>query len=201
MTIEILRVHKDDPETLAGQLSPEDIEQLVLLLSEKDDTVRYPAFLTLCARSRRYPDVYPFWDVFAEKLDDTNSYQRNIGAALIGLNVRWDGGGKFGEAFRRLMRQCTDEKPITARLTIQTVPDWVRYVPEYLEETVSRMTAIDLNSFRETMRKLILADIMNALLAIRELRPSAAIDDYLMKALTGGVLDRKSAREFAVRMI
>ena len=200
MTLETLRAHRDDPETLAGLLSAEEIGQLVTLLSEKDDTVRYPAFLTLCARSRQHPDVSPYWDVFAEKLDDPNSYQRSIGAALLGLNVRWDGGVKFRQVFPRLMRQCSDEKPITARQTILTVPDWAEYAPELLEETVTSLTAIDLGGFRESMRKLVLTDIMNALLAIRELRPSAAIDAYLMKALTGGVLDKKSVREFSARM-
>jgi hypothetical protein len=200
MTVEMLKAHRGAPETLTGQLGPGDIEWLVPLLAEKDDTVRYPAFLVLCARSRNHPDIYPFWDVFTEKLDDQNSFQRNIGATLLGLNVRWDSDRRFRDIFHRFMRLCTDEKPITARLTIQTISDWAEYVPELLEETVSILTAIDLGSFRETMRKLILTDIMNALLAVREVRPSAVADDYMLKVLTGSILDKKGIRQFEVRI-
>lgn len=200
MTIDTLKAHRDDPETLAALLSPEDIAFLIPLLNEQDDTVRYPAFLVLSARSKDQPDVYPYWNVFAEKLDSDNSFQRNIGATLVGLNVRWDEKRLFGTVFSRLMRQCTDEKPITARLTIQTIPGWAEYAPELLGETVAILTGINIMSFRETMRKLVLIDIMEALLAIRAVRPSEAIDVYLTRALTGGLLDKKSIKLFETRV-
>ena len=201
MTIDTLKAHRDDPETLADVLRPEDIEFLIPLLNEQDDTVRYPAFLVLCARSKGQPDVYPYWDVFAGKLDSDNSFQRNIGATLLGLNVRWDEKKLFGSIFSRFMRQCSDEKPITARLTIQTIAGWAEYVPELLGETVAILTGIDIMSFRETMRKLVLTDIMEALLAIRAIRPSEVIDAYLTRALTGGLLDKKSVRQFESRIV
>jgi hypothetical protein len=194
MDIAVLAAHRDDPAELAGLLTPEDIGWLIRLLDEKDDKIRYPAFLVLCERSKTHPDVYPFWDELAAKLDDENSYRRSIGAKLTALNVRWDREKKFGGVFRRYVRLFTDEKPITARLALQSVPDWTEYEPELLEETVSILTAVDLMSFRESMRKLILIDIMNALVAIRRVRPSDAVADYLMNAMTGGVLDKKTKK-------
>lgn len=181
---------------LAESLNDKDIEFLIPLLSEKDEEIRYPAFLVLCARSGVKPDVYPYWDVFAEKLDDINSFQRNIGATLLGLNVRWDFDKKFAGIFARFIRHFSDEKFITSRLVIQTVPEWAEYVPELLEDTVVALTSIDIISLKDTQRKLILTDIMNALLAIRKIRPSDAITGYMMQALTGGILDKKSARQF-----
>jgi hypothetical protein len=105
------------------------------LLTEKDAKVRYPAFLILCERSKTHPDAYPYWDVFAAKLGDENSFQRNIGASLIGYNVRWDTDKKFKDVFRRFTRLFTDEKPITARLVLQTIPTWAEHVPELLTDT------------------------------------------------------------------
>jgi hypothetical protein len=200
MTIETLKAHRNDPEAPAELLTPEDIAFLVPLLSEKDDEVRYPAFLLLCARSRKYPDVYPYWDVFAQKLGSENSYQRDIGAILIGHNVRWDDRKLFPAVFQKVMRLCMDEKPSTARLTLQTIPGWAKYVPELMDETAAILTGIDIMSFRETMRKTILTDIVNALLAIREVKPTDEITAYLMRALTGGILDKKTARQFEARM-
>jgi hypothetical protein len=46
------------------------------------------------------------------------------------------------------------------------------------------------------MRKLILTDILNALIAIRTVRPSDTITDYLMNAMTGGLLDKKTKKQF-----
>jgi hypothetical protein len=56
----------------------------------KDDTFRYKCFLLLQGRSEKYPDVYPYWELFVQKLDSTNSYQRSLGLMLIAENVRWD---------------------------------------------------------------------------------------------------------------
>ncbi len=196
MDVETLAAHRDNPAALAALLTPEDIAQLVPLLTEKDDKVRYPAFLILCERSKTHPDAYPYWDVFAAKLGDENSFQRNIGASLIGYNVRWDTDKKFKDVFRRFTRLFTDEKPITARLALQTIPTWAEYVPELLTDTVSILTALDLMAFSESMRKLILTDILNALIAIRTVRPSDTITDYLMNAMTGGLLDKKTKKQF-----
>jgi hypothetical protein len=195
----MLKAHRDSPEVLADILTSAKIEYLVSLLSEKDDTVRYPAFLVLSSRSRNHPDVYPFWNVFAEKLGDANSFQRTIGATLIGLNVRWDEKKLFNIDFQRLMRLCTDEKPITARQVIQTIPEWVSYAPELLEETVQMLTEINLSSVRETMRRLLLTDILNALIAIRNVQPSDMITQYIMAALTGGLLDKKTSKHIEAK--
>lgn len=200
MTIDTLKAHRRNPEELAATLSENDIAFLMPLLSEKDDDIRYPAYLTLCARSKTAPDVYPYWDVFVEKLDDENSYQRNIGATLLGLNVRWDGDKKFSSVFKRFIAHFTDEKFITSRLVIQTVPDWAKYVPELLADTAEALMGIDILSLKETQRKLILTDIMNALIAIRAVRPSDQITDYLMKALTGSVFDKKTVRQFESKL-
>jgi hypothetical protein len=196
VTNEVLTAHRNNPAALAVNLTGEDIDYLVALLSEKDDELRYPAFLVLQERSKSFPDVYTYWDEFVSKLEDENSFQRNIGAVLIGYNVRWDEKKLFSGVYHRFMLQCVDEKPITARLTIQTIPNWAQYAQEYLAETVFILTGIDIKSFRETMQKLILIDIMNALIAIREVQQSDTINDYLMKAMTGGVLDKKSIKQF-----
>ena len=54
---------------------------------------------------------------------------------------------------------------------------------------------IDLNSLRETMRKLILLDIIGVLAEIQKIKRSADISDYFIKAMTGGILDKKTARK------
>ena len=81
------------PGEAAGSLEADDIGELVGLLSNKDDNVRYPAFLILQSRSEGETDVWTYREAFREKLKDKNSFKRNIGVGLISSNAKWDKDG------------------------------------------------------------------------------------------------------------
>lgn len=195
MDIENLSTDKNKIEQTAEILQAQDIAQLVLLLTEKNDNIRYPAFLLLQKRSRNHNDVYTFWQVFVQKLDDINSYQRSIGIMLLAENIRWDNQRQFTQVFGNFVSHFQDEKFITARQTIQTVPIWAKYAQELLPATVKALTDVNIDSFKDTQKKLILLDIINSLLEIRRLTPSEQIDCYVSQALTGGILDKKSIKQ------
>lgn len=200
MDIETLISQKNNLQEFAASLTKEYIKFLVPLLSEKNDEIRYAAFLVLCERSELQPDVYPYWDVFVNKLSDENSYQRTIGVTLIGANIKWDEKKKFARIFQSFMSLCNDEKFVTSRLTIQTIPVWAKYVPELLDRTVAELVNINGKNLKESQRKLILLDIINALIAIREIKPSDQITRYLIEAMTGGLLDKKSVKQLEPQM-
>lgn len=195
MDIETLISQKDNVPAFAASLTKEYIKFLVPLLLEKNDEIRYLAFLVLCERSSIQPDIYPYWDVFVSKLSHENSYQRTIGATLIAANIQWDEKKKFARIFQSFMSLCNDEKFVTSRLTIQTIPSWAKYVPELLDKTVDELVHINVRGLKETQRKLILMDIINALIVIREIKPSGQITNYLIEAMTGGLLDKKSVKQ------
>jgi hypothetical protein len=46
-----------------------------------------------------------------------------------------------------------------------------------------------------TMRKLVLIDILNILVLIKKHHPSDEIETYILKALTGGLLDKKAIKQ------
>ena len=121
-------------------------------------------------------------------------YQRTIGATLIAANIKWD-KKKFARIFQTFMSLCNDEKFVTSRLTIQTIPVWAKYVPELLDKVVDELVHINVRRLKESQRKLILLDIINALIAIRELKPSEKITKDLIEAMTGGILDKKSVKK------
>ena len=58
---------KEILEEYAEELTSKEIGDLVDLLEEKNDEVRYAAFLALQKRSQEHNDVYPYWQVFADK--------------------------------------------------------------------------------------------------------------------------------------
>lgn len=195
MDINALISQKNNLEEFAASLTAEYINFLVPLLTEKNDEIRYLAFLVLCERSNNHPDIYPYWDVFVSKLSSEDTYQRTIGATLIAANIRWDEKKKFARIFQTYMSLCNDEKFAASRLTIQTIPVWAKYAPELLDKVVDELVHINVRSLKESQRKLILLDIINALIVIRELKPSEKITKYLIEAMTGGLLDKKSVKK------
>lgn len=195
MDIKLLISQKNNLQEFAARLTKEYIKFLVPLLTDKNDEIRYAAIIVLCERSELYPDVYPYWDVFVSKLSNENSYQKSIGATLIGANIRWDEKKKFARIFQSFMSLCNDENFGLSRLTIQTIPVWAKYVPELLDRTVAELVHINVRGLKESERKLILMDIINALIAIREIKPSEQITHYLIEAMTGGLLDKKSVKK------
>lgn len=184
----------------AQALSKEEIAALVGLLAEKNDAVRYSAFLLLQARSAEESDILPYWDTFLEKLSSENSYQRSIGLMLLAANARWDTAGRTEAALEQYLHALSDEKPITVRQCIQSLLLILPTHPDVCPAVVARLTAFDLAAQRETMRKSLLQDILEVLFAARALRPSDAIDQYIFAAVSGDLLDAKTKKKLLSRM-
>jgi len=182
------------------KIDNEEIKQLVEWLSEKDDKIRYQSFLLLKSRSESFDDVYPFWDVFSEKLKSENSYQRSIGFMLISENVRWNKEGKFEKIMDDYLINLNYDKPIIVRQCIQSLQNIIPY-KENLQFTIAdKIMAIDIMSVRETMRKPILTDILEVLVMIRKYRTKDEIESYIFTALSGEILDKKSVKKIETMM-
>ncbi len=160
-------VPKDQIATLAKTLNKDDIQFLVGTLSEKDDKLRYNAFLLLQAHSREKPSVYGYWDVLEQKLDSDNSYQRSLGVMLISENVRWDKEGKFSKIIGKFMARCNDEKFITARQTIQGIETIVKTTDKYNQAFEQGVSGLQLSQYKENQQRLLKKDIANTLKIIK----------------------------------
>ncbi len=187
----MMAIDKNALREAAGGLGREDIPQLVDWLGLKDNTIRYQAFLLLGHRAAFADDVYPYWNVFRDKLKSDNSYQRSIGLMLLAENARWDAQNLMEHTIDEYLALLNDEKPITIRQCIQTLEKIVPHKPELTDKIAARLVSFDLMSVKETMRKSILLDIINILLLIRKELRSEEIEGFILKALSGEVLDRK----------
>lgn len=191
----LLSYEKEALPEAAETLDSDDIKKLVDWLAVKDDMLRYHSFLLLKHRSEAYGDVYPYWDIFCEKLGSSNSYQRSLGVMLIAANAKWDAENKMDTVIDKYLAVLGDEKPITVRQCIQALADIVPYKQHLLEKIAGSLTALKLDTVKETMRKSILADILTVLAMIRKQHTSDRLESYIMAALSGGILDRKSVRQ------
>ena len=196
MTLDdLLSMDKEHVPEAAKMLAENDIKELVGLLEEKEDKLRYPSLLLLQSRSESADDVYPFFDVFAAKLKSENSYQRSIGLMLMAANARWDSQNKLDAILDDYLAGVDDEKPITVRQCIQALEQVIPFKTHLLNRIAQKIMQVDIVALRPTMQKLILLDILQVLLKIRRIKPSDDIDVYISDALLGGVLDEKSKKQ------
>jgi len=194
MTIDdLMAVDREDPSKAAKALKEEEIKQLIGGLMEKEDRIRYPSLLLLQSRSAVADDVYPYRETFREKLKSPDSYQRNIGLRLIAENARWDDGWLDG-VISEYLSLLSDEKPVTVRQCIQYLNRIVPYKHDLVGSIADALMALDLTQVRETMRKLVLCDILEVLALIRKVKTSERIESYIMDAMTGGILDKKTIK-------
>jgi hypothetical protein len=197
---DLIELSKEALPPCAAALSSDEIAWLVNLLAERNDKIRYGAFGLLNERSLSSADVFPYWDVFADKLGSDNSYQRSIGVMLLAANARWDKEGKTASVLGVFLAILNDEKPITVRQCIQSLLLIVPYHRELANAIAERLLALDLLTLRDTMRKLILLDIVDVLLLIRKTESISGIDGYLSAALSGDLLDAKTKKQILARM-
>ena len=200
MDFETLLAARQNPAALAETLSPEDISFSVGLLGEKNNDIRYAAFLTLAQRSKTHNDVYPFWDVLAQKLSHDNSYQRSIGVMLLAENVRWDTENRLDDILGTYLARFRDEKFITARQAIQSLSSWLPQKPEAYPAVLKELTSVPVDQLPPTQRKLILLDILQVLLLMRAAAPREEADAYIFHALDSGLLAKKEKETIRRRM-
>jgi hypothetical protein len=194
-------ITQENAGNYAQALTREDISRLIPRLDSAEDKIRYPAFLLLRARSAVESDVYPFWQLLDEKLTSENSYQRSLGAMLIAANARHDSAGNMHATLPRFLTLLSDPKPITVRQCAQALPEILRAKPELAQQVAEAIMQVDLLSYKDTMRKLILVDFLEALLLARSIRASESIDQYLFSALSGSILDEKAKKQIRIRML
>jgi hypothetical protein len=144
---------------LAKNLALKDIGFLIECLAEKDENIRYPAFLLLQASSREFPFVYRYWDVLESKLGSDNSYQRSSGLKLISENLRWDKDGKFAKTLNKYLSCCADEKFITARQAIQGLANIITATSAYNDEIKRNLTNLPLGKYKASQQKLLRKDV------------------------------------------
>ncbi len=150
---------KTEIPAMSKNLNADDIRFLIQALNEKDDTLRYNAFLLLQSSSRRFPFVYEYWSILEAKLKSINSYQRSLGIMLIAENVRWDKNDRFIKTLGNYMSCCSDEKFITARQTIQGLEAILKATNKHDNEIKQSLASLKLSQYKENQQKLLNKDI------------------------------------------
>ncbi len=166
--IKLQALSKIEIPRLSKNLMNNDIDFLVQCLAEKDNKIRYNAFLLLQEASQQSSIVYPYWNILANKLDSDNSYQRSLGLMLLAENVRWDKDNKFAEILDKYLQCCADEKFITARQAIQGLTNIINTTNAYNDKIKQYLTTYPLNKYPKNQQNLLNKDIQKILQTIEK---------------------------------
>ena len=160
---ELKSLQKTAIPEIAKHLNENDVDFLFETLVEKDDTVRYNAFLLLQSHSKKSALVYRHWNELANKLKSDNSYQRSIGVMLLSENVKWDNERKFNVTIDSYLDCCMDEKFITARQAIQGLTKVLNASNSFDKKIKQHLSNLSLEKYKENQQKLLVKDITQTL--------------------------------------
>ncbi|HWQ57804.1 MAG TPA: SufBD protein [Clostridia bacterium] len=141
----------------------ENLGILVEQLFSKDHNAGYQALQTLLAVSAESDAAYAYFDRFAGMLRGGNSYIRSRGMFLVAANARWDEENKTERALDDCLALIHDEKPITTRQCVKTLPQIAQSKPELCGRILEALRNADPSIYADTMRPLIIKDIAAAI--------------------------------------
>jgi len=145
----------------------ESITELIENLFSKDNKVAYQALQMLQTESEKSNAVYKFFDRFAEMIENNNSYIRSRGIILISANAKWDTENKINKIIEDYLKHILDEKPITARQCIKSLPNIAKYKSNLVEHIKETLLKADVTIYSDSMQALVYKDISSTLRQIK----------------------------------
>lgn len=142
------------------------IAEQVRVLRSSNNREAYRALQSLQETSDSDEAVYAHIDSFIEMMRDSNSYVRTRGLTLIACNAKWDEAGKIDGIIDEYLNHVTDDKPITARQCIKSLPKLAEAKPHLMPRIVSSLRHADTSAYADSMRSLVQNDIRDTLLAL-----------------------------------
>lgn len=141
----------------------DNIIELVNGLLDKNDKAAYKCLKELLSVSEQDNRVYHYFDTIADMIDNENSYVRTRGLLLISANAKWDVDYKIDEIIDKYLRHIMDDKPITARQCIKSLPNIAKHKPDLIADIVSALHKANPQRYADSMQSLVYGDIRTAL--------------------------------------
>lgn len=149
-----------------------NIQELIGGLRDKNDKYAYECLKQLQSISLDSDTVYPYFDLFAGMLDDSNSYIRTRGLLLIAANAKWDIDNKIDEVIDNYLKHIMDDKPITSRQIIKVLPTIAFYKHDLINDICDALQKANPQIYKSSMQPLVFKDIQEALKEIAKINQS-----------------------------
>jgi hypothetical protein len=179
-----------------SELNEEDIKFLVNELNSSDGYYKCNVFNKLNEKSELNDEVYPYINTFFDKLKDKNSQVRNIGLILVAANAKWDTKKIIDENFDFYLSLLKDEKPITALHCLKGLHLMLPYKEKLWSKIINTLTNIDILFYKETMRKVLMIEILNSLNYLKNKTNDVKIINFFQNLTNSNVFNEKTLKEF-----
>lgn len=133
--------------------------KLIKMLTDRDDKTAYAEFKALLARFSASDELYPLFDEFLSLTATENSYIFTRGFTLCCAQAKWDDKGKLEDNIEAMLNILNGIKPTALRQCIKALHEVIMYKPKLVNIIISRLEAIDLSLYKDSMRPLIMRDI------------------------------------------
>ena len=143
-----------------------ELDILLSTMTAKDTKQAYGALLELERLSEETDDLYPFTERFAEMVLDKAWAIRCRGFRLFCKQARWDDDGVIDRCLDRALVILEDEKPTAVRQALAALLDVIPYKQELRPVIRTRVEAMDLSCYKDSMAPLIRKDIQTLLNAM-----------------------------------
>lgn len=147
-----------------------NIAEQVCMLRCPNNREAYRALQSLQEASDLDDAVYTHIDAFIEMMRDSNSYVRTRGLTLIACNAKWDETGRIDGIIDEYLDHVTDDKPITARQCIQSLPKLAEAKPHLIVRIAYSLRQVNISQYADSMRPLVQNDIHDALLVLNSMQ-------------------------------
>ena len=143
-----------------------ELDILLSTMTAKDTKQAYGALLELERLSEETDDLYPFTERFADMVSDRAWAVRCRSFRLFCKQARWDDDGIIDRCLDRALVILEDEKPTAVRQALAALLDVIPYKQELRPVIRTRVEAMDLSCYKDSMAPLIRKDIQTLLNAM-----------------------------------
>lgn len=135
------------------------MDEILKVLTEKDDKRAYAKTREIAAASELTPDYYAYLERFASLLGNGKSYIRTRAFILCCSQARWDREGRIERILPGMLALLHDEKPTVVRQCLNAIKELVVFLPELKERIRAEVLKIDPGSYKDSMAPLIQKDV------------------------------------------
>ncbi len=145
-------------------------ETMLAALTGKNDKYACELAGKIVEESRESEEWYDYFQDFVPLLRHPKSLVRNRALTILASNAQWDTESRFDQLLPEYLSHITDEKPITARVCIQTLPELAQAKPQYIPAILRTLEEAELSKYKDSMRPLIEKDIQKVrrILSVKE---------------------------------
>lgn len=145
-------------------------ETMLAALTGKNDKYACELAGKIVEESRESEEWYDYFQDFVPLLRHPKSLVRNRALTILASNAQWDTENRFDQLLSEYLSHITDEKPITARVCIQTLPELAQAKPQYIPAILRTLEEAELSKYKDSMRPLIEKDIQKVrrILSVKE---------------------------------